>query len=254
MKTLVLPAAIFSTLTLSLFVAGDLSAQDYWGDAGTAATNTNTSPTTAGAATAGYGYEDSTYAVGGRNSTAMGSLLGESDFSYGYLDASYYFFDFDRDNFDSAHGFGGALSIPLFDSIYLKGAANYAASEDMETGADVDYLDWQAGVGIGLPLMNRFDLILEGGLAHRSLEVDSIDNFDDLTDGYGWYVAPGVRVGLNEFIEINGTVRYISVDDTNDLGFNVDALIHLTPNVSLKGGVLFTDDANQYGVGLRINF
>lgn len=250
MKTLVLPAAVFSTLTISLFVTSDLSAQDYWGDAGSAA---GTAATT-GVSDAGYGYEDTSYSVGSGGSTQMGSLLGESDFNYGYLDASYYFFDFDRDNFDSANGFGAALSIPLLDTIYLKGAANYAASEHTETGADIDYLDWQAGVGVGLPLMNRFDLILEGGLAHRSLDVDSIDNFDDLTDGYGWYVAPGVRVGVTEFIEINGTVRYIGVDNTNDLGFDVNALIHLTPNVSLKGGVLFSDDANQYGVGLRINF
>ena len=246
MKTLVLPAAILSTLTLSLFVVGDLSAQDYWGDAGTTAAAT----TGASAAGAGYGYDDAdtSYTGGGSSGGAMGSLLGESSFNYGYLDASYYFFDFDRDNFDSANGFGAALSIPLLDSLYLKGAANYAESEHTVTGADVDYLDWQAGVGVGLPLMNRFDLIFEGGLAHRSLDVDSIDRFDDLTDGYGWYVAPGVRVGLNDYIEINGSVRYISIDETDDLGVDVNALIHL------KGGVLFSDDANQYGVGLRINF
>ena len=250
MKTLVLPAAVFSTLTITLFVAEDLSAQDYWGDAGSAAAAT----TGASAANYGYGTADTSYTGGGSSGGSMGSLLGESDFNYGYLDAGYYFFDFDRDNFDSANGFGAALSIPLFDSIYLKGAGNYASSDDSETGANVDYLDWQAGVGIGLPLMNRFDLILEGGLAHRSLEVDSLGDFDDLTDGYGWYVAPGVRVGVNEYIEINGSVRYISVDETDDLGVDINALIHLTPSVSLKGGVLFSDDANQYGVGLRINF
>ena len=247
MKTLVQPAATFFAFSISLFIAGDLSAQDYWGPSDTSGASTSTS-------TPDYGYDDSSYTVGSTGSTAMGSLLGESDFNYGYLDASYYFFDFDQDHFDGAHGFGGALSIPLLDSIFLKGAANYAASEDELSGADVDYLDWQAGVGVGLPLMNRFDLVLEGGLAHRSLEVDAIDGFDDLTDGYGWYVAPGVRVGINDYIEINGTVRYINVDDTDDLGFDVNALLHLTPSVSLKGGVLFSDDANQYGVGLRINF
>jgi hypothetical protein len=244
MKTLVQPAAVLSTLTLSLFAAGNLSAQDYWGDTAASAAGT-------AAVASGNGYvADTAYTVarGG-----FGSLLGESDFNYGYLDASYYWFDFDEDNFDNASGFGAALSIPIADSLYIKGAANYAASET-ESGDDVDYLDWQAGVGIGLPLMRRIDLILEGGLAHRSIEVDGIDDFGDLTDGYGWYVAPGVRVGINDYVEINGTVRYISVDETDDLGVDINALIHLTQSISLKGGVLFSDDANQYGVGIRIHF
>lgn len=246
MKSSVLPAAVLSILILPLSVATSGYAQDYWGDADNATATTSN----AGAASSGYDAGNS-YAVG--SGTAMGSLLGESDFNYGYLDASYYWFDFDRENFDNASGFGGALSIPILDSIFIKGAANYASTDSLD-GNGVDYLDWQAGVGVGLPLMNRFDLVLEGGLAHRSLEVDGIHGFKDLTDGYGWYVAPGVRVGVNEFIEINGTVRYISVDETSDLGLDVRALIHLTPTISLQGGVLFSDDANQYGIGLRVNF
>jgi len=246
MKSLFLPAATFAFASLS-FVS-NVTAQDYWGDAN----STNAVGASAGASS-GYGYTDS---GSSGSSTAMGSLLGESDFNYGYLDASYYFFDFDQDNFDSANGFGAALSIPLLDSIFLKGAANYASSNTEDQDA-VDYLDWQAGVGVGIPLMSRFDLVLEGGLAHRSLEVDGIDgidDFDDLTDGYGWYVAPGVRVGINDYLEINGTVRYINVQDTSDLGIDIKAMLHLTPTISVTGGVLFSDDANQYGAGLRINF
>ncbi len=243
MRSLLLPAASLTLASLSL--AGTVSAQDYWGDA-----NSTTAAGASAGASSGYGYADS---GSGGSSTAMGSLLGQSDFNYGYLDASYYFFDFDQDNFDSANGFGGALSIPILDSIFLKGAANYA-STDTSDGDGVDYLDWQAGVGVGIPLMTRFDLVLEGGLAHRSLDVDGINDFGDLTDGYGWYVAPGVRVGINDYLEINGTVRYINVQDTSDLGIDIKALLHLTPTISVTGGVLFSDDANQYGAGLRINF
>jgi len=240
MRSLLLPAL---TITFAGFpLAGTLSAQDYWGDAN----STNAVGASAGASS-GYAYTDS------GSGTAMGSLLGESDFNYGYLDGSYYFFDFDEDNFDSASGFGAALSIPVLDSIFLKGAANYASSDTVE-GDGVDYLDWQAGAGVGIPLMSRFDLVLEGGLAHRSLEVDGINDFGDLTDGYGWYVAPGLRVGINDYLEINGTVRYIDVQDTSDLGIDIKALLHLTPTISVSGGVLFSDDANQYGAGLRINF
>ena len=243
MKSLLLPAV---TLTLaSVSLVGTASAQDYWGDAGYG----NAAGGSAGASSG------SEYVVSsnGGSGTAMGSLLGESDFNYGYLDGSYYFFDFDEDHFDSASGFGAALAIPLLDSIFLKGAVNYASSDTLD-GDGVDYLDWQAGVGAGIPLMNRFDLVLEGGLAHRSLEVDGINDFRDLTDGYGWYVAPGVRVGINDYLEINGTVRYINVQDTDDLGIDIKALLHLTPTISVTGGVIISDDANQYGAGLRINF
>ena len=248
MKTLLRPAAAFVVSIFSSMSMENVVAQDYWGDtvsqaAGTAAAT--------GAVASGHSYAaDTAYTTA---SGGFGSLLGESDFNYGYLDASYYWFDFDEDNFDSANGFGAALSLALLDSLYLKAAGSYAETE-VEGGEDADYLDWQAGLGIGLPLMRRLDLVLEGGFAHRSLDVDAIDDFDDLTDGYGWYVAPGVRVGVNDYIEINGTVRYINVDETDELGIDVNALIHLTPNISLKGGVLFGDDANQYGVGLRLHF
>lgn len=243
MRFLPLPAAIFTLTSLSL--VGTAFAQDYWGDAGYA----NTAGASAGASS-GSGYNET---ASGNSSPAMGSLLGKSDFSYGYLDASYYFFDFDRDHFDSGNGFGAALSIPIASSVFLKAAANYVSSET-DDGDEVDYLDWQAGVGVGIPLKSRFDLVLEGGLAHRSLEVDGINNFGDLTDGYGWYVAPGLRVGITDYLEINGTVRYTDVQDTSDLGIDVRALFHLTPGISITGGVVFSDDANQYGAGLRINF
>jgi hypothetical protein len=188
---------------------------------------------------------------GGASSGGGGGLFGESQFSYGYFDLGYFVHAFDADGLDDANGFAGALSIPLADSLFVKAALGFASPE-FEDGVEVDYIAWNLGGGIGLPIGGgAFDIVIEGGLAHRKLEGGA---FEDPIDGYGFYVTPGVRLGLGELVELNGGVTFLNVESDSNVAVEAKALLHLTPNVSLFGSGTFAEEVNQYGVGLRLSF
>ncbi|MCB1078231.1 MAG: hypothetical protein KDM64_10445 [Verrucomicrobiae bacterium] len=201
-------------------------------------------------------YWDNAYAGGGAadggaTKSSGGGLFGASQFSYGYFDFGYFVHTFDAEVLDDANGFAGALSIPLADSLYVKAALGFAHPEDQD-GKEIDYVAWDLGGGIGLPIgSSAFDIVLEAGIAHRKLGDGA---FEDPIDGYGFYVMPGVRWGLGEVIELNGGVTFLNVDSDGNVAVDVKALLHLTPSVSLFAEGSFAEEVNQYGVGLRLSF
>jgi hypothetical protein len=211
----------------------------------------------AGAAHAQDAYWENSYGGGGAAGSAGnggssgrgGGLFGESQFSYGYFDLGYFIHAFEAEGIDDANGFAGALSIPLVDSLYVKAALGFANPED-ETGAEIDYLAWNLGAGLGIPI-GAFDIVIEAGVAHRKLEGGA---FEDPIEGYGFYVTPGVRLGLGDLFELNGGVTFLNVESDSNVAVEAKALLHLTPNVSLFGTGTFSEEVNQYGVGLRLSF
>lgn len=218
---------LFSLALFSGFAVVDSQAQDSYWDAAYAG----------GAAPAG----------GGNG----GGLFGQSQFSYGYFDLGYFVHAFEAENLDDANGFAGALSIPIVDSLYVRAALGFASPEDQEN-EEIDYLAWSLGGGLGLPIgSSALDLVVEAGIAHRKLEGGA---FEDPIDGYGFYVTPGVRLGLGDLVELNGGVTFINVDSDSDVGVDLKALLHLTPSISLFGGATFAEEVDQYGVGLRLSF
>ena len=212
------PTLLLSAMAASALSASALAQDDYW---------------------------DSGYDSGGGRG---GGLFGDSTFSYGYIDFGYINHDFKPDGIDSADGLGGELSIPLFQSLYIKTGFSYASLSDL------DYFAWELGAGLGLPLTGNLDLVLEGGLAHQNLEADVFDSFDSVIDGYGVYVNPYLRLGLGEIVELNGGILYRNVDSLSEFGVDLKMLLHLTSNISVWGSALLGEDLNQYGVGLRLSF
>ena len=143
------------------------------------------------------------------------------------------------------------LSVPLVDSLYVKAALGFASPADQTTGQDLDYVTWQLGAGIGLPIATGFDLVLEAGIAHQEL---TGARFLDSFDGYGYYASPGVRWAIGDLIELNGGVTFMNIDSDSNVSVDLKALLHLLPSVSLWGGASFSEEVNQYGVGLRLSF
>ena len=189
--------------------------------------------------------------TGGAVGGGGGGLFGASAFNYGYFDFGYFNYDFASDLVDSSNGFSGKLSIPIVDSLYVAGGLAYASPDLFESGS-LDYLTWNAGVGLGVPIGGTgIDFVIEGGVAHQSLDGTK---FHDSFDGYGFYVSPGVRVGFGELVELNGGVTFVNIDSDSNVEVDVKALLHLTPSVSLFGEAGFAEEVNQYGVGLRIGF
>ncbi len=178
-------------------------------------------------------------------------LFGESAFSYGFVDLDYRFFSFEDEEIDDSSGFAGAVSVPIVDSFYIAGSLSVTGTET-EDGEDLDYLDWAIGPGVGLPIGYGFDFVIDGGLARQKLEADA---FEDPIDGYGWYISPGVRVGISDMFELNGGLTLMNIEDRDaDLGLDFKALLRLTPNVSLSGTATFYEELNEYGLGVRLSF
>lgn len=205
----------------------------------------------AGRAEAQNSYWDYGGSGSGGGGNKSGGLFGASELSYGYFDLGYFVHDFDAPEIsDNANGFAGALSIPLVDSFYVKGMLGFANPET-DDGRDVDYLAWELGAGIGLPIAGIFDLVLEGGLAYRKLEGDSLAApIDDIS----YYLLPGVRIGFGGIVELFGGVKFLGVEGADDPALEAKLLLHLTPNVSLFGAATFADEVDQYGAGIRLSF
>ncbi|HRX53567.1 MAG: hypothetical protein R3F31_00755 [Verrucomicrobiales bacterium] len=195
------------------------------------------------------GWDSAAYGGGG-NKTSGGGLFGASIFQYGYLDAGYYLYEFDNAVIESANGFAGTLSIPIVDSFFVKASAGFASPKS-KSGEDLNYLNWDLGAGVGLPIFEQMDLVLEGGMAHQRFTSSILD---DPIDGWGWYASPALRLMIGDLLELNGGVTLQNVKSDGTLSVDVKALLHLTPSVSLTGGVSFSEDVNRYGVGMRISF
>lgn len=217
------PTLLLSAIAVLLSSSPNTQAEDYWDP----------------------GYDSG----GGRG----GGLFGDSDFSYGYFDFGYFQHEFERAGIDNADGFAGEISIPLIDSLFVKAALGYASPEDI-MGDDLDYLAWELGAGLGIPLTRSLDIVIEGGLAHQKLEGGLIDRLDEAIDGYGYYVSPTVRLALGDLIELNGGVIFRNIDSDSDIAVDLKALLHLTSGISIWGGAIFSEEVNQYGVGLRLSF
>ena len=225
------PASLLALASASfLFFAAPATAQDaYWDDYS-------------------YEYDGGQPAPSARSHRGKG-LFGASNFSYGYFDAGFSFHDFDNEAVDNATGFGGAISIPIVDSFYLKGGLDFA-SPDLKEGGDLDYFAWKVGAGFGFPIGGLFDLVLEAGVGHQKLEGD---NFDDEIDGTSFYVTPWLRAG-GDIIEVNAGVTFSNVDSDSNVAVDLRGLLHLTPSVSLFGEAVLAEELNRYGAGLRIEF
>ena len=196
-----------------------------------------------------WGYDES-YGVGG-DSNSRGIFKGsDSIFAYDYLDLGYFTYDFDDAGVDSATGFGAELSVPLLSILFAKASLSYATPETSD-GEDLDYLAWELGGGIGIPLKSNLDLVIEGGVSGQSF---SSGFPNDPLDGHGLYVTPGLRLMLGDLLELNGGVTFTNIDSNTDLGLDLKALIHITPRLSAFGSAYYSDEVSQYGLGLRLSF
>ncbi len=174
----------------------------------------------------------------------------QSAFNYNYLDLGYFNYEFDDDNVSSTGGLGAEFSLPIISTLYLTGGFGYV-TPDTTIGDDLDFLSWNAGVGLGIPIKSNLDFVIEGGLSREKFVSDVLD---DPIDGYGIYVTPGLRLMIGDLLELSGGVTITNIDSTTDLGVDLKALFHLTPSLSVFGSAGYTEEVSQYGLGLRLSF
>ena len=166
------------------------------------------------------------------------------EISYSYLEAGYA--NVDIDDFDEdVDGFVLRGSFEVGESVFL-----FAGYNDFGTtisGIDIDFTDFNMGVGYAWPISSTASLY--GKLSYVNAEVEALDeSFDD--DGYG--LAVGVRGRVAASVELEGYVSYVDLSDLGDnTAFGGALLYYFTPQFAVGAEVVVDDDATQYGAGLR---
>ena len=179
-----------------------------------------------------------------------GSLGNPAEISYGYLELGYFNQSFDLADFDLVDGGYGELSIPLFESFYLKGGLGLGQSDGLD-GVSADFLKWRAGPGVKIPIFKPLHFVLDGGVQYERFEND---DDEELFSDMGFYVSPALRLMIGRVAEIQSGVTYQKIDAHGDFGLDLKGLVHFTHRFSAFGGVNFFEEGNQYGVGVRLSF
>ena len=176
-------------------------------------------------------------------------------FSYTFVEGAYAHAELDGsdgdDDFDEdGDGYKVAASLALTDHIFLFG--DYA---DISFDSPLDDATrWGGGLGLNIPLgVLPIDVVLKGGYADFELDTDVGIEFED----EGFMAGAGLRIGLGDFVEIQGGATYYDVDSPfEDTVFDAAARFYITDALALKGGVEFDEDFDTpiYLVGLRFEF
>ena len=187
----------------------------------------------------------------GYSGSSGGGLLGNSaEISYGYLDLGYFNDSFDFIEIEKVDGGYGELSVPIFESFFLKGGLGVGKGDDID-GVSTDFLKWNAGAGAKIPIMKALHFVFDGGVQYERFENDADD---ELFSDTGFYFSPALRLMIGRVAEIQGGITFQKIDGHGDFGLDLKGLIHFTHRFSAFGGVNFYDEGNQYGVGVRLNF
>lgn len=165
-------------------------------------------------------------------------------FRYSFIEASYSKADYDNLDLDG-DGLGLAASVALSDNFFVFGS--YAGAEVGET-ADTD--GWRAGAGLHLPLSRLMDAVAQLTYQSTEVSVPSGGTVDD--DGFG--VRAGLRVGANEWIELNGGLTYLDLDSGNETLFDAGFLLNLAGGFAVGVGGSWGDEVSAFSLNGRLYF
>ena len=202
-------------------------------------------------------YGDNYYAPtggsgGGGGSSERGLFKGTSNpnFKYGYVEGQIRGVSFSEDFFDDRVAYFGEISFGGTGNFYLNASGLYAPGKDDDI-EDVSYFFGTLGPGLALPIGNSLDIHFDGGLAYQRFDTD----FLDLADGsFGYYLSPGIRLGLGNNFEVNSSLKYTNIDSLSEFSVLVGLHLYINENIVLVGSVDFGEEIDTYGVGLRLNF
>lgn len=167
-----------------------------------------------------------------------------ADFSYGHFDIGFASVDVD----DEGESYSGeAISLDFaaeLGSVFYV-TAGFATADVEETSQDTKSL----GVGVHAPLGERVDVYAEVAYVSVDVEFDGW-SFDDT----GSSQTLGLRSKVADRIELGGGITRLSVFDTSDTGYFVNAFFAAKENVHFGGEISRGDDSTGYGVILRVSF
>ena len=150
---------------------------------------------------------------------------------YTYVEGGYTNVDYDDIDVDG-DGFALGGSYALHRNVHL--LADYQ-DVDLDGNADANAL--ALGVGANFPLRQGLDLVTRLRWINQEIEVGNQSNDED---GYGF--EAGLRAMINPQLELDGSIRYVDIDDEDDTSIVIGGLYELTSNFALGGDIELSDD------------
>jgi hypothetical protein len=187
-------------------------------------------------------------------STVLGGVLianaaaaAEQGPNYTFMEAGYAHVELD--NFD-ADGEALALegSVALNDMFNLVGSYQDGTIEG-DFNVDVDVSTVELGGGMHFPINPNIDFVTQLTWVSTEVDVDGFGGVDD--DGYG--IGAGLRAMLSPKFELDGSVKYVDINNSDDTSFGAKAIYHFTDMFAMTGSVVSGEDTTTYGVGVRMN-
>ncbi len=172
--------------------------------------------------------------------------------SFSNLELGYERRFFDEDWLDDANGVHLGFSIAPIPVLYLAGDFRYANAEEFLTSEeDVDFLDARVGVGARATIAGTVAIYLEGGAAYGKFDPPGSETG---YDGAGFYVEPGVKLGLFGRVEASVAGELTTLEDETFLGAKAGLMFSITDNLGLTFDAGVSEHSDFVGVGLRIDW
>ena len=173
-----------------------------------------------------------------------GAAEAQESFSYNWVQGSYSKTDYDSLGVDG-DGLGLSVSVALNENFHVFGGYTGA-----DIDSDVDTDGWNAGIGMNTSISELMDVIVQ--LSYRTTELDlpgigSVEN-----DGLG--LGAGIRVGANDWIEIDAGLTYIDLDSGNETVFDAGFLYRVSDAFAVGISGTWDDDVEVWSIDARLYF
>jgi len=181
-------------------------------------------------------------------SNAQEHVFGGPALSFSNLEVGYEQRYFDIEGVDDGNGFHAGFSLAPIPILYLAGDFHYSNAEDFLLDEDIRFIDSKLGLGARVTLLDTLSVYIEGGGAYGELEGRRSYAYD----GFGYYVEPGVKVGLFGRVEFSVAGDFTYLEDETILGGKAGLMFGITDNLGLTIDGGLSDHTDYLGIGLRI--
>ncbi|MFO1486438.1 MAG: hypothetical protein U1F71_23955 [Verrucomicrobiaceae bacterium] len=192
------------------------------------------------------------------SSAASYGKPGSNVVNFNNLEVYYRYVDPKNKNLDGAHTLGGALTVALFEPLYLKIGASWGSggggsgSVGGAVNANYDFASIQAGAGFHTSLINnRLTFVAEAGLVYASLR--ATDSSLSFSDG-SIYIRPALRFTPWDFMEIQAGVTVSSADKYDSKVVDLATYFRVLPMFDIGVGADLGDTTRAFRTTLRLRW
>lgn len=200
--------------------------------------------------------------AGGYNTPPLGTATygvapGPTIINYDNVEVFYRYVDPESSSLDGAHTIGGALTIALFNPLYLKFGASWGSGGSNATvagaaNADYDFATVQAGAGFHTSLINeRLTFVTEVGMIYSNIKADNTNL--GFSEG-AVYVRPGLRFTPFDWLELQAGVLVSSADKYDSKVVDVTSYFRVFPMFDIGVGGDFGDATRAFRTTLRFRW